>query len=89
MLSGAYRETYCVFEIGGGEDGELAECLREAVSELEDVRLLIEELRSTGGSSNFYVSWTAGERGEVFDVSLLSSIAALGIDLGIEPLSAD
>lgn len=87
-LEGFYRETYCAFHIGRGEDGELARLLGKAVAELEGVRTLFRDLRETGGSINFYVTWTAGEHGEVFDAALLSNIAQLGIDLGIEPLSA-
>lgn len=85
-LPGAYRETYCVFDLGEGRDGELAQCLRNAVAGLKDATSLLHELRATGGRANLYVQWTVGERGEVFDTALLSSIAELGIDLGIEPL---
>jgi hypothetical protein len=88
-LEGAYRETYCVFEIGRGDDGELAALLGRAAAELEGAKSLFRDLRATGGSINFYVYWTVGGRGEVFDVALLSSIARLGIDLGIEPYNAD
>lgn len=88
-LQGVYRETYCAFDIGRGDDGELARILRRAVVDLDGAKSLFRELRETGGSINFFVTWTAGERGEVFDAALLSSIAQLGIDLGIEPLSAD
>ena len=35
--------------------------------------------------NEFLLGWTIGERGEVFDTRLLSEIAQLGIDLGIEP----
>lgn len=84
-LPGNYRETYCVFQLGGGEDGKLAKCLRDAVSILQPKSQYLGWLRETGGRMNFYVSWTVGDRGEVFDTSLLSDIAQLGIDLGIEP----
>jgi hypothetical protein len=62
--------------------------LGKAVAELDGARRLFRDLRETGGSIAFYVSWTAGARGEVFDAALLSSMARLGIDLGIDPLSA-
>jgi len=88
-LQGTYRETYCVFDIGRGNDGELARVLGRAVADLEGAKALFRDLRETGGSINFYVTWMAGERGEVFDAALLSRIAQLGVDLGIEPLSAD
>ncbi len=86
-LPGTYRETYCAFEIGRGEDGELAHCLRSAVADLKHATGLFHELRATGGRANFHVSWTPGERGEIFDTDLLSNMANLGVDLGIDPLS--
>ena len=79
------RWYYCLFQLGGGEDGELAKCLRGAVSVLQPKEQYLSQLRKTGGRMNFYVGWTVGERGEVFDACLLSDIAQLGIDLGIEP----
>jgi hypothetical protein len=87
-LQGVQRETYCAFDIGRGDDRELARLLRQAVANLDGARSLFRDLRDTGGSINLYVTWTTGERGEIFDAALLSSIARLGIDLGIEPLSA-
>jgi len=87
-LGGTYRETYCVFHVGSGDDGELASCLRRAVADLEGAKHLFEDLRSEGGSIKFHVTWSTGERGDVFDTSLLSGMVELGIDLGIEPLSS-
>jgi len=84
-LPGNQRETYCVFRLGSGEDGELAKCLWNAVKILKPRRQYLNWLRETGGRTNFYVSWTVGSRGEVFDTLLLTEIAQLGIDLGIEP----
>ncbi|MFK8252414.1 hypothetical protein [Ancylobacter terrae] len=85
-LPGHYRETYCLFWLGDGNDGELAKCLSDAVKVLQPKRQYLDWLRETGGRMNFYVGWTVGERGEVFNTRLLSEIAQLGIDLGIEPL---
>jgi hypothetical protein len=84
-LLGRYRETYCLFRLGDGNDGELAKCLGDAVKILQPKRHYLHWLRETGGRMNFYVGWTVGERGEIFDTRLLSEIAQLGIDLGIEP----
>ncbi len=84
-LSGRYRETYCLFRLGGGNDGELANCLRDAVRTLQPAAQYLDWLRETGGKMNFYVGWTVGSHGEVFDTRLLAEIAQLGIDLGIEP----
>ena len=86
LLQGRYRESYCVFDLGDGDDGELADFLRKILINLEHAASFIKELRQTGGKFNFYVQWTVGERGEVFDIDLLSEMARIGIDLGIEPL---
>jgi hypothetical protein len=86
LLTGTYRESYCAFDLGSEDDGELADFLRNALARLEQSALFLTELRATGGALNFFVSWSPGERGEVFDVALLADMARLGIDLGIEPL---
>ena len=85
-LSGRYRESYCVFDLGAGRDGELANFLRRTIGELEHAAAFIGELRRTGGKLTFFISWSPGERGEVFDVELLAALARLGIDLGVEPI---
>lgn len=88
-LLGTHGESYCVFDLGGGDDGELADFLRNTVKGLEHSAAFIGELRDTGGKLNFYVFWTLGERGELFDVELLANMARLGIDLGIEPIRVE
>lgn len=85
-LQGKYRETYCAFDVGEGDHGELAHCLRITIANLESAKSFLHELRAMGGRANLYVQWTIGGRGEMFDSALLSSIAELGLDLGIEPL---
>ncbi|HET9428291.1 MAG TPA: hypothetical protein VFO69_08025 [Allosphingosinicella sp.] len=86
-LGGNYRETYCAFDVGRGEDGELASCLLDAVTEFEAAKAFFQQIRATGGRINFYVTWRPGNRGEVFDIGLMSRMAEVGIDLGIEPLN--
>jgi hypothetical protein len=88
-LAGHYDATYCAFDLGSGDDGELAERLRVVVAALFPTQEYLLRLRATGGSLNLFITWTVGERGEMFDCSLLSDLASLGIDLGIEPVSAD
>lgn len=85
LLTGARKESYCAFDIGRGDDGDLANSLRKALKRLESSAAFIAELRQTGGNLNFFISWSPGERGEVFDVDLLAHMARLGIELGIEP----
>lgn len=87
LLSGTNRESYCVFDLASGEDGKLADCLKSLVNELESKQGYIEKFKQSGGRLNWFVGWTCGEHGEVFDIELLSKLAALGIDLGIEPYS--
>lgn len=87
-LPGKYRETYCLFVLGRGKDGELAKCLARSVNILQPKREHLKWITDTGGSLNLYVGWVVGERGAVFDARLLNDIAQLGIDLGIEPFRA-
>lgn len=86
-LDGKYRESYCVFRLGGSDDGELANFLAATLQKLESQAAFINHLRGSGGKVSFFVSWTPGGRGEVFDVQLLADMARLGINLGIEPLT--
>ena len=85
MLHGTYDHR---FEIGEGDDGKLADLLRQALKTLEPSAEFISELLRTGGKLNFYIGWSLGETGEIFDVTLLAEMARLGIDLGIEPLAS-
>ena len=83
-LEGRYKTTYCTFDIGSGSDGELAHCLELAVESLSQYADFLKQLRSSGGEVMFYVFWHPnGDTGEVFDVSLLSKMAELGIDFGL------
>ncbi len=88
LLHGTYDHSYCAFEIGEGDDGKLADLIRQALKTLEPSAAFISELRRTGGKLNFYIGWPLGETGEIFDVTLLAEMARLGIDLGIEPLAS-
>ena len=88
-LPGHYSETYCAFDRGVGEDGELAARLRSLVAAFMPKRDFLHNVRASGGSLNLFVTWTVGERGEMFDCALLSDFVTLGIDLGIEPIRAD
>ncbi|KQN40318.1 hypothetical protein ASG37_00425 [Sphingomonas sp. Leaf407] len=85
-LPGIYRESYCAFDLGESEDGQLADFLRQTLVELEHAADFIRDLRRTGGEVSYYVSWFPGDTGETFDVDLLADMARLGIDLGIVPV---
>jgi hypothetical protein len=87
LLDGENPTTYCIFDLGDGEDKELSSFLEEILVKLEIHAAFIWQLRRTGGKVSFFVLWTPGDhRGESFDVDLLSSMARIGIDLGIEPM---
>ncbi len=83
-LEGVYKESYCCFEFGEGEDGELANCLRKAIGELRRYKPFLQQIRASGGSLEFFVFWYPnGDTGGSFDPELLGEMAELGITLGI------
>ena len=83
-LGGVRAETYCSFRVGEGDDGALAECLAAYVTGLEPHAAFLRELKASGGELLFYAFWhPSGDSGEIFHADLLSRLAALGIDLGI------
>ena len=83
-LGGVYKHSYCSFDLASQEDGELAQCLRDAVARLTPKEEFLQELRMSGGSAMFFVFWYPnGDTGEVFEVGLLKKMAELGIDLGL------
>ncbi|WP_156353263.1 MULTISPECIES: hypothetical protein [unclassified Sphingomonas] len=85
-LPGTYRESYCVFDLGEGDDGQLAAFLRRTLVELEHAAEFISDLRRTGGKVGYYVSWFPGDHGETFDADLIAGMARLGLDFGVEPV---
>jgi hypothetical protein len=83
-LEGSRKESYCTFEIGRGDDGELAKCLSTAVDNFQAQSEFLREIRAAGGSLMFYAFWYPnGDTGEVFATDLLRKMADIGIDLGI------
>ena len=90
-LLGVREESYCSFQLRrDGRDGELARCLSEAVDALERSKGFLDDLRSTGGSVEFYCFWYPnGDTGEVFDPRLLRRMADLNIGLGINVLDLE
>jgi hypothetical protein len=83
-LEGLHDESYCCFDIGSGDDGELARCLDVGLTSLAPAGEFLREARATGGSLMFYAFWHPnGDTGEVFGTDLLRRMANLGIELGI------
>lgn len=83
-LDGVREESYCTFDIGSGDDGELARCLSTALLKLTPAAEFLRHVRDAGGSPMFYVFWYPnGDTGEVFGTELLRNMAEMGIELGI------
>jgi hypothetical protein len=81
-LAGVYRDSYCTFDLGGGEDGEVAEHILRSLEGLTPKREFIRDVSTTGGSAAFYVFWYPnGDTGEVFEAPLLSALGEAGIAL--------
>ncbi len=86
-LEGVYRDSYCVCDIGEGNDGELAALLRQTLDQLEERPAALLDLRAQGATFGFYVTWIPdGDSGETFDADLLARMAGLGIALGLNVL---
>lgn len=83
-LDGLREESYCSFDMGGGDDGNLAECLCAAVSKLKAYRTFLRQMSEARADLSFYVFWYPnGDTGAVFDTRLLADLTDLGITLGI------
>ncbi len=87
LLGGTRRESYCSFDVGEGEDGNLAQCLNVELDEIEKCAPFLNGFRSTGGKLEFFCFWHSdGDTGEIFEPQLLARMAALEIALGINVL---
>ena len=84
-LEGVHEESYCTFDLGSGDDGELAKCLNAAIENLKAEGEFLRDVRKAGGSLMFYAFWhpNRDDTGEVFGTDLLRNMADLGIELGI------
>ena len=87
-LGGFREESYCWFEVAEGTDGELARCLRAAVSDLATRENELRVITAGGGEVMLLIYWHAeGDEGETFEPQLLGSMAKLGIHLGLNVLA--
>lgn len=83
-IGGTRSQSYCTFRVEEGDDGQLAECLSRTADALVVHQEHLAELRRTGGTLSFYVSWYPnGDTGEVFSADLMAKVASLGIDFGL------
>ncbi len=84
LLDGVRQESYCAFEMGEGDDGELALCLERAVTLLSKHRDFLRRINASGGMAEFFITWEpAGDTGQTFDADLIGAMADLRISLGI------
>jgi AraC-like DNA-binding protein len=80
----AANETFCTFDLGGGDKGALAPCLRSAAQSLDQHSEFLRKIRSSGGTLVFHASWRPNaDREVVFETDLLLKMAELGIELSI------
>jgi len=83
-LGGTRKDSYCLFEVERGEDGEVARSLGNAVDLLMPRKANLLALRASGGTISFYVFWQAeGDTGEVMNLTLLANMVELGIELDL------
>jgi len=89
-LEGTYKETYCCFDMKLTEGLLLADALMECNSRLRPHKEFLASLVKTGGRLDYFVGWyVAGISGETFPVRLLSELAELQIDLGLDVYRSD
>lgn len=78
------RHSYCSFEIGHGDDGELTSLLEQTLNEFANRDTKLRAIQMSGGDVSFYVFWCPnGDTGETFDVALLRRMSSMGIGLDI------
>lgn len=86
-LEGTNRETYWYTKMCGSEmpRSSLSAAIDSSLDKLSMYRTFLQEIRATGGRSEFFVGWFFGSQaGETFLYSTLSRMAELGIDLSLD-----
>ena len=83
-LPGVYRDTYCCFELVHPKTVGLSEFLLKHSRKLFKHKDLLHDIRSTGGTLEYFVGWFVDkDSGEVFGLELLKQLTELGIDLSL------
>ena len=83
-LRGIRTDSYCSFEMGSGKDGQLANCLKQAICQLEPKTAFLQEITATGGTLSFNAFWYPnGDTGETFSLELIQAMAAMGVSLDL------
>ncbi|RVT90169.1 hypothetical protein [Sphingomonas crocodyli] len=88
-MPGQFEHSLCIFDVGSGDDGQVASRLRTVINLLQTKADFMQGLTDTGGALSFHISWMVGPRGAVLNNRLLNDMAALGIDLAIDPVNND
>jgi hypothetical protein len=84
-LTGVNRSTYCCFQLEHAEGVQLADFLDDCSDKLCRHKDFFKELRSTGGSLEYFIGWYSDRNsGQVFNLGLLCKLVALGIELSID-----
>jgi hypothetical protein len=84
-LNGVNESTYCFFRLEHPEGIQLVDFIDVYSDELYRHKGFFEELRSTGGSLEYFIGWYSDRNsGQVFNLGLLSKLVALGIGLSID-----
>jgi hypothetical protein len=81
-LSGIYKETYCVFDLGDKTGRDLVETLSSLTKKLVAFKPLLQNIRSTGGSIEYSIGlFVKSNTGVVIDQRIMIQLVDLGIDL--------
>lgn len=87
-LAGAYKESYCYYRLAKGTGPEALESrLRAATRRLAKISAALRGWRRSGGRLSYYVAIRGtGAMGFTLSPEMLSEVARLGIELGVESL---
>ncbi len=84
-IKGTYDSTYCSFRLDHPTDMRLADFLSQCNKRFRPYQEFFKKIRSTGGSLDYFVGWYSNaSSGELFSANLLSELADLKIDLGLD-----
>jgi hypothetical protein len=84
-LPGFNETTYCSFDLEHAEEDQLVDFLKNCNDRFYALKDYFEEIRSTGGSLEYFIGWFSDTNsGSTFDVELMSKLVELRIDLSID-----
>jgi hypothetical protein len=90
ILEGLRKESYWTRTLSEAKDADPGEQISVALDLLNSHADFLRQIRATGGRIMFYLSWGHdGDTGAVLSSALMLRMAELGIDLGINVLSAE